>query len=263
MKFRAIPNTDLLVSETALALSPALPDEAAAEQLLRLAYDEGINLYIVSPRAHPTDRAFAAAFSGDRRYKVHWALRVAWTSDTARLAQMLEDRLLSLGTESMELVVLHGVSRADLRSGAVGDGVHRLRASGRAAHVALHAGEVDPFDDARLIERSGVALVEDEATARLFSVDDRRPPLLVHAPRFEGEEALSFLWDGAGRTPAQAGVQMALAKPGVCSALIQPLSALELKELARASLAPPLSPEEVAAARPAFAGRASAQAVGA
>ncbi len=251
MKFRAIANTELLVSETALALD-APADTAAAEQLLRVAYDEGVNLFLAPDRPRPSDRAFEWAFSDERRAKVHLAFRLTWTGDFSAFAHNLDDRLAALGAETVDVVIVSGVSRDDLQAGAVGDAVHRLRASGRIGHAALRAGDGDAAADARLIERNGFGLMEEDVAPRIFSGDDKRPPLLVW-PRAFDDNSLAYLWNDAGRTAGQLAVQFALAQPGVCAAFVSPSDAAELKELARAPLAPPLSPEDLETIRGSWA----------
>jgi aryl-alcohol dehydrogenase-like predicted oxidoreductase len=247
MKFRAIANTDLLVSEVALDVARAPSDTPAVELALRLAYDEGINLFVISGSSAEGDAAFGAAFDGDRRSKVLLALRLGWTGDAATFAIHLDDRLRSLRTDKAEILLIDNLSADDLSGGAVGDAIHRLRAAGRVGHAGLRAAP--GADDVKLIERNGFGLVEEELGPR--PAEDRRLPALVVPPRLDMIPAASFLWQETGRTAAQAAIQFALAQPGVCSAIVRP-SGHDFKELARAPMAPPLSPEELAAARRAF-----------
>lgn len=248
MKFRAIANTDLLVSEVALDVAIAPADAPAVELSLRLAYDEGINLFVISGSSPEADAAFVTAFEGDRRSKVLLALRLAWTGDAASFASDLDDRLRSLRTDKAEILLIENLSAEDLSGGAVGDAIHRLRASGRIGQAGLRAAP--GVDDAKLIEKNGFGLLEEELTPRT-SAEDRRLPALVVPPRLDTIPAASFLWQDTGRTAAQAAIQFALAQPGVCSAIVHP-AGLDFKELARAPMAPPLSPEVLAAARRAF-----------
>jgi len=239
MKFRAVAHTDLLVSEVALALdAPSAPvDPVSTELLIRLACDEGINLILATGDDRPSDAGIGVALDQGRRAKVSLAMRLPWRGEFDALSDRLARRLLAMGLDRPDLLILEGVSPGDLQAGAVGDAVHRLRASGRIGQAGLRASALI---DAGLIERNGFCLVAGNADTSL--------PCLVDAPRFDDAD-VSFLWDDAGRTPAQAAVQMALSRPEVCSVFIRPSSTAGLRELARAPLAPPLSAREIFATR--------------
>lgn len=251
MKFRAVANTDLVISEVALDLdgSAAVFDPASAERLLRQAYDEGINFFLVS-RLESLGGALGAAFGGDRRSKVSIAVRKTWSGDVDRLAHQLEEDLQVAGIERADVLFVAGLQEADLHSGLVGDAVHRLRATGRVglAGTGQPAGLQPPVS---LAERNGFAMADERPLIRHSLGEERGLPAIVHAPDVATGPhvaALEFLWQDTGRTAGQTGVQLVLAMPGACAASIRPASAAELKELARAPLAPPLLPAEIGAA---------------
>ncbi len=253
MKFRAVSDTDLLVSEVALALdgadAPAEP--ASAEMLIRLAYDEGMNFVLAAGESHPSDAAFSGALAGERRSKISVALRLPWKGEFASLSECLDARLRALALPRVDLLILDGVSPADLHRGEVGDAVHRLRVSGSVSHAGMRA-EFDGRANAALAARNNFVLIEDAPGPRQFSGEERHLPRFMSAPHFgfDGVTSdLSFLWQDTGRTPAQAAVQFALSHPLVCSVFIRPTTPAGLKELARAPLAPPLSADEISAAR--------------
>lgn len=249
MKFRAVADTELLVSEVALDVdgSAAASDPVSAERLLRLAYDEGVNLFLVS-RPQSLGGALGAAFGGEHRSKVSIAIREAWTGDLDRFARRLDEDLQAAGIDRADVLLIAGLQEADLHSGRVGDAVHRLRAAGRVGLAGL-GQPAGLFPSVSLAERNGLVVTEEQPLIRRSLGEERGLPAIVRAPQLAScPSAIEFLWQQTGRTAGQTGVQLVLAMPGACAASVRPASAAELKELARAPLAPALLPAEIGAA---------------
>ena len=72
---------------------------------------------------------------------------------------------------------------------------------------------------------------------------DREKMLAQH----EEGRRFSFLWEGAGRSPAQAALRFVLDKPGVTAAIPGTRRIEHLEDNVRAAAAPPLTAEEIAA----------------
>lgn len=263
MKFRTIGNTDILISEVGLACGDqtAPPDKTDVERLFRLAQDEGINFFFLSGVTEHFESAFRAAFDPGVRARVKLALCLPWMGGTEMFMSTFEKRLRSFAISAVDVLFLQDVNKTDLQNGAVADAVHRIRASGGAKMAGLVLGRVDSPDDSRLIERNGFGLVEGDFEEGALVSDDKRFPMVVRPPRLDGVAELSFLWDETGRTAAQAEVQVALSHANVASVLIEVSDAATLKERARAPLAPPLTSEQVHAARSALNGSPAAAAV--
>ena len=115
-----------------------------------------------------------------------------------------------------------------------------------------------------MAERCGAALIDfdaDESTGEIprpiageFQRAGDAPKISAiarfgHGFALAAAPSLSFLWDGTGRTAAQALIALHLLQSWVCSVSVGAMSDDELREVARAPLAPALTDMELAAFR--------------
>jgi len=251
MKFRALSGTDIIVSEVGYAIA-SLPggDPLVAARLTRLAYDEGINFFVL-PSGSIHDAALAPAFAGLMRSKVCLAASLAWPGAVAfeRLQSALEFRLGRLGTDRVDLLLLRDIPEENLLDGSAADVVHRLRVAGKVRAVGLGTAHGAPASF-RAVNRAGATVVEVDALSA-ERPSDPRVSALARLADFSSPSVdhLSFLWDGTGRSRLQALIALALASPSVCTTVIGPVTADELMDAARAPLASPLTDAELSAAR--------------
>lgn len=254
MKYRALAHADLVVSEIGFAVGahPAA-DPLLTERLVRLGYDEGINLFLLPARA-VHDPAVAAALAGPVRGNVRLAVPLEWPASPSLsgLESALDRRLAALATDRVDVLFLRAVPDDAVRGGALGDVVHRLRASGKVLCVGL-AGDDRSFP-ARAAQRAGASVIDFDAgpcyeAPRGLPAEGISAIARVAPGSCDAAPALSFLWEGAGRTRSQALAALLLASPGICSVAVPAATGDELREAARAPLAPALTDVELAAAR--------------
>ncbi|MBV9079559.1 MAG: aldo/keto reductase [Elusimicrobia bacterium] len=260
MKFRAIPLTDVVVSETGFSLDSfhrEAGDPIAVERTLRLAQDQGINFFSLGRNGHVTDLYFSAAFSKERRQRLVVAAVETWSS-FGDLEAAVEGRLRGASLERLDLLLLDGIEPADL-DGPVAGAIARLREAGKIRHAGVSTPATGPLlDDLRLIERAGLTFIETEldlgrqaAVARLDrlqQVEERRLTVLARAERND-DPAFAFLWNGTDRTSLQLSIGFGLSFDWVGSVIPAISSDTDLREATRAPLATPLTGAEAAEIR--------------
>ncbi len=265
MKFRAITGTELVVSEVGYSIGARSGlDPLLTERLVRLAYDEGINLFCL-PVGPLHDAAVSSALGGAVRNKVFLSASFAWPADgdMKRLETAISSRLLRLNTDRFDILFLRNIPSDALADGAAADFVHRLGAGGRARCVGF-SGAAGEAVQVRSAERAGAALIDfdaDETTGELpravaaefghAGESSRISAVARFGPGFSSvaSPSLSFLWNGTGRSAAQSLIALNLLNPWISSVSIAATSDEELRDVARTPLTPLLSERERAAIR--------------
>ncbi|MBR2737870.1 MAG: aldo/keto reductase [Lachnospiraceae bacterium] len=199
MNYRRLGKTGLMVSEVGFGgewLERHEKEEAA--DLIRYAAAQGINIIDCwNPNPENRDRA-GAGIAGNRE---HWILQghigATWqngqyvrTRDIGHVKPALEDQLARLGTDYIDLGMIHYVDDpADweaCRTGAYADYVAELHESGVIRHIGLSTH--NPRIAKRAIEEGAVEMI-------LFSINpafDMKPATENIETMFEGyDEALS------------------------------------------------------------------------